>query len=192
MKPSTTPADLQELLLQAKHGDQQAFASLLSRYTPMLEATLQKIRSPHMTDEDMKDLRQEAYLSFYRALLHYDLDQDAVSFGLFAKICVTNGLCSAVRKMKHLNGALVLSLDEWNEQMDERTDPSAHLIEQENFNALYAIIEQTLSPLENQIWRLYIQGKTAPNIAAIIDKNEKTVHNAIYRIRKKLRTALSE
>jgi RNA polymerase sporulation-specific sigma factor len=195
MKDKKTRAlqdELHALLLQAKAGDQQAFATLLSRYTPLLEAGVQKIRAPHMTEEDIKDLRQEAYLSFYHALTHYDLAQEKVEFGLYAKICVSNGLTSALRAMKHLKGAPVLPLDEVEEAPDDATDPSEQLIEQEKFNALYAQIEAALSPLENRIWRLYIIGQSTAAIAQAVGKDEKSVHNAIYRIRKKLRAALGE
>ncbi|MBQ7338080.1 MAG: sigma-70 family RNA polymerase sigma factor [Clostridia bacterium] len=184
---------LHALILRAKERDQEAFAALLSRYTPLLESRLQHVRSANMTEEDMEDLRQEAYLSFYRALMHYDLEQSEVEFGLYAKICIDNGLYSALRGMKHLKRAPILPLEVMDEPPDDYlTDPSEQLIEQEKFNALYATIETTLSPLENRIWRLYITGQTAATIAASIGKDEKAVHNAIYRIRKKLRATLAE
>ena len=191
-RPDTEQA-LSSLLLLAQRGDQEAFAALLSRYTPLLESRLQRIRTPNMTEEDIKDLRQEAYLSFYRALMHYDMEQREVEFGLYAKICIDNGLYTARRDMKHLSRAPVLPLDEVNDRPDEeQADPSEHLIEQEKFNQLYALIESALSPLENRIWRMYITGQPTAAIAAAVDKDEKSVHNAIYRIRKKLRTTLGE
>ena len=191
-RPDTEQA-LSSLLLLAQRGDQEAFAALLSRYTPLLESRLQRIRTSNMTEEDIKDLRQEAYLSFYRALMHYDMEQREVEFGLYAKICIDNGLYTARRDMKHLSRAPVLPLDEVNDRPDEeQADPSEHLIEQEKFNQLYALIESALSPLENRIWRMYITGQPTAAIAAAVDKDEKSVHNAIYRIRKKLRTTLGE
>lgn len=184
--------ELHTLLLLAKSGDQEAFAALLSRYTPLLEARLHRVRTGNMTEQDMEDLRQEAYLSLYRALMHYDIEQEEVEFGLYAKICIDNGLYSAMRSMKHLKVAPVLPLDEVEEAEDTRPDPSEQLIEQEKFNALYGVIEAALSPLENRIWRLYIMGHPAASIAQTVGKDEKSVHNAIYRIRKKLRATLGE
>ena len=189
---SQRSAELQALLHCAKAGDQQAFASLLSRYTPLLEARLSRIRTANMTEQDVEDLRQEAYVSFHRALMHYDAEQHEVEFGLYAKICIDNGLYSAMRSMKHLTRAPLLPLEALEEHADDGTDPSEHLIEQEKFNALYAQIEAALSPLENRIWRLYIIGQPTAAIAQAVGKDEKSVHNAIYRIRKKLRTALGE
>lgn len=188
-----TEQTLSSLLHMAQRGDQEAFAALLSRYTPLLESRLQRIRTPNMTEEDIKDLQQEAYLSFYRALMHYDMEQREVEFGLYAKICIDNGLYTARRDMKHLSRAPVLPLDEVDDRPDEeQADPSEHLIEQEKFNQLYALIESALSPLENRIWRMYITGQPTAAIAAAVERDEKSVHNAIYRIRKKLRSTLGE
>lgn len=188
-----TDRALSSLLSLAQGGDQEAFAALLSRYTPLIESRLQHIRTPNMTEEDMKDLRQEAYLSFYRALMHYDMEQREVEFGLYAKICIDNGLYTARRDMKHLSRAPVLPLDEVDDRPDdEQADPCEHLIEQEKFNQLYALIEGALSPLENRIWRMYVTGQPTAAIATAVEKDEKSVHNAIYRIRKKLRATLGE
>ena len=192
-KQTTSKArELSALLAHAKAGDQEIFATLLSRYSPLIESRLSRIRTPNMTEQDVEDLRQEAYVSFHRALMHYDIEQHEVEFGLYAKICIDNGLYSAMRSMKHLTRAPLLPLDASEEHVDDSTDPSEHLIEQEKFNALYAHIEATLSPLENRIWRLYIVGQPTSAIAAAVGKDEKSIHNAVYRIRKKLRATLGE
>ncbi|MBQ8717996.1 MAG: sigma-70 family RNA polymerase sigma factor [Clostridia bacterium] len=184
--------ELTSLLAYAKAGDQESFATLLSRYSPLIESRLARIRTVNMTEQDVEDLRQEAYVSFHRALMHYDAEQHEVEFGLYAKICIDNGLYSAMRSMKHLTRAPLLPLEALDERADEYPDPSEHLIEQEKFNALYAQIEAALSPLENRIWRLYIIGQPTAAIAHAVNKDEKSVHNAIYRIRKKLRATLGE
>ena len=192
-KHTTSKArELSALLAHAKAGDQEIFATLLSRYSPLIESRLSRIRTANMTEQDVEDLRQEAYVSFHRALMHYDIEQHEVEFGLYAKICIDNGLYSAMRSMKHLTRAPLLPLDAIEEHADDSTDPSEHLIEQEKFNALYAHIESTLSPLENRIWRLYIVGQPTSVIAAAVGKDEKSIHNAVYRIRKKLRATLGE
>ena len=192
-KQTTSKArELSALLAHAKAGDQEIFATLLSRYSPLIESRLSRIRTANMTEQDVEDLRQEAYVSFHRALMHYDIEQHEVEFGLYAKICIDNGLYSAMRSMKHLTRAPLLPLDAIEEHADDSTDPSEHLIEQEKFNALYAHIEATLSPLENRIWRLYIVGQPTSVIAAAVGKDEKSIHNAVYRIRTKLRATLGE
>ena len=55
---------------------------------------------------------------------------------------------------------------------------------------LYRRIESVLSPYENHVWWLYLSGQTTSAIAASLNKDERSVQNAIYRIRKKLRVEL--
>lgn len=181
-----------ELLTQAKHGDQQAFDTLLEQYMPVIEHRISSIRSRYstLTPEDEKDLRQEAHVALYRASLSYDVTQHEVSFGLYAKICVENALISALRKMKP--SALPLDMEQLSELPDAtaESDPTHRVREQEDYEALCRTIACALSPYENQIWQRYMAGATAAEIAVRMGKDTRSVHNAIYRIRHKLRRAI--
>jgi len=184
-----TPETL-TLISLSKAGDQAAFDDLLTQYAPLIEHRLSvaRARRSDVLPEDEKDLRQEAHLAFYRALLGYNADQQDVSFGLYAKICIENALISALRKM-HPSGELVdydtmISLPAGSEE-----DPSQRLREQEDYEALCHRIARTLSPFENAIWQRYIAGMTAPDIARQLGKDTRSIHNAIYRIRNKLRNS---
>ena len=55
---------------------------------------------------------------------------------------------------------------------------------------LYTIIKNNLSDYEYRVWHNYMLGKTAREIGDLVGSNEKSVTNAIYRIRKKLRGLL--
>ena len=48
-------------------------------------------------------------------------------------------------------------------------------------------IEQVLSPFENKVWRCYVAGCASREIAHFLDKSEKSIDNAIFRIRQKLK-----
>lgn len=178
------------LITQAKQGDADAFDSLLTQYGPLIEHRIQtaRARRPDLLPEDEKDLRQEAHLAFYRALLSYNAEQQNVSFGLYAKICIENALISALRKLAPIADLLdyetMISLP-----ADREEDPSLRLREQEDYEALSRRIARILSPFENRIWQRYIAGMTAPDIARQLGKDTRSIHNAIYRIRNKLRNA---
>lgn len=181
-----------ELMLRAREGDAQAFDALLAQYMPMIEHRLQIARSQNtaLTREDEQDLRQEAHLAFYRALLSYDMAQEEVSLGLYAKVCVEHALTSALRKMSASSPSLVALDPEELAALpaeDGTDDPTRHLREQEDYEALCRIIARTLSPYENNIWQRYIAGATVSEIASVLDKDARSIHNAIYRIRRKLR-----
>ena len=64
-------------------------------------------------------------------------------------------------------------------------DPSRRVLEEERVKALYSVFRQNLSPFEYNVWNMYISGRTAKEIGSIVNKDEKSVSNAIYRIRKK-------
>ena len=182
--------DILPLLAHAKEGDQAAFDTLLAQYTPLIEHRLAiaRTRRSDILPEDEKDLRQEAHLAFYRALLAYNADQHEVSFGLYAKICIENALISALRKIRPAEETI--DYDTLTAiPADSREDPSQRLREQEDYEALCHRIARALSPFENAIWQRYIAGMTAPDIARQLGKDTRSIHNAIYRIRNKLRNA---
>lgn len=188
----THPTEKADLLTRARTGDQSAFAALLAQYSPMIEKQLSRTRADHPTlcDSDLEDLRQEAFLAFYRALLSFDPARGEVSFGLYAKICVENGLISACRKIRPSAEPLD---DEALEDLchaGDEDDPTRPLRDEETLRALSSVIERTLSPYENVIWCRYVAGETVPEIARSLGKDTRSVHNAVYRIRQKLRTAL--
>ena len=187
---STEQHDLSPLLTLAKEGDQAAFDTLLVQYTPLIEhrLTVARARRSDILPEDEKDLRQEAHLAFYRALLGYNADQHEVSFGLYAKICIENALISALRKIRPAEETVdydtLAALP-----ADKSEDPAQRLREQEDYEALCHRIARALSPFESAIWQRYIAGMTAPDIARQLGKDTRSIHNAIYRIRNKLRNS---
>ncbi len=185
-------AAVNELLCSVRAGDQQAFDALLTQYMPIIEHQLSVIRSGYsaVTPEDEKDLRQEAYLAFYRATVSYDVRQHEVSFGLYAKICIENGLISALRKIKPTTVPLNIDMLSALPDGGEESDPTRRLREQEDYEILCRAIAGVLSPYENQIWQRYIAGATVARIAEQMGKDTRSVHNAIYRIRRKLRRAI--
>ena len=86
---------LQSLIRSAQQNDDVAFEALLSRYTPLIESMTLQFASD--AGQDREDLRQEAILGFYKALMRFDTEQKEVQFGLFAKECIRNRLISYMR-----------------------------------------------------------------------------------------------
>ena len=71
------------------------------------------------------------------------------------------------------------------------SNPAKRLMDEEAYLALYRKVKQTLSDYENRIWWLYLSGRTAKDIADALQTEEKSVQNALYRIRKKLRSEIA-
>ena len=179
-------ANLNDLILSARAGDQRAFEELLKAYSPLIESLVSAyVRTLEETDS-REDLRQEACIAFYNAVEHFDVAQEDVQFGLYAKTCMRNRLISCVRSARSRNA--FVSLPTEAEATDDAFDPAQSLLEEERYRELYHRVESTLSHYESRIWWLYLSGRTAKEVAEILETSERSVQNAIYRIRKKLRT----
>ncbi len=191
-------ADLLDLLCAAKAGDQQAYALLLERYAPMLGAMVGKYAAADMSETDLEDLRQEASVVFCSAVQTYDTTKEGVEFGLYAKICVGHGLASAMRVFRRQRQHTLLSLEgegliEQNPGLlGSEVSVSEALIDKERMEALQLTIQRALSSYESRVWWMYVSGASAAHIAHTLGKDEKSVSNAIYRIRRKLRQVLGQ
>lgn len=184
------PTLLNTLICRARQNDDEAFEELLKRYTPLIENMTSQFTARCEQSEDREDLRQEAILGFYKALTRYNTDQTEVQFGLYAKECIRNRLTSYLRRIKKYEQ--IRPLEDENSEMieDAEQDPVNRIVEQENYLELYNRVCSMLSDYENRVWWMYLSGRTAAEIASKLDKDEKSVQNAIYRIRRKLRSVI--
>ena len=187
---------LRQLLLDVRAGDQIAFALLYERYLPLIGRLIAQFSSEFTCKEDAEDFRQEAALALYQAALAYRLDQDDVEFGLFAKICMTNRMIDKLRVLDRYMKNEVYTEDgedavgQTATLVSSAQDPAAHLLDTEAVAALNAVIDENLSGYECRVFKFYLSGYSAREIAAHVAKDEKSVTNAIYRIRRKLKTLL--
>lgn len=181
-----------EIVLLARQGDEDAFERLLADYAPLISSLVKNtVTEFSFADSDYEDLYQEAVIFFLRAINRYDTEQDGVAFGLFAKICIRNGLLSQAKKMQRR--ANILSCVEGegpSKPIGCEAGPDALLIEEEHYRTLHERVRKTLSPYENRVWWRYLSGRTARDIAEELETDEKSVQNAIFRIRRKLRAVI--
>ena len=190
MNVKKSKKDVRALILDVRGGDQNAFDTLLDQYRPLIDASVARFSSDESFSLYCEDLKQEASVVFYNSILAYDLEQNEVEFGLFAKICIYNALVSFLRALKRRSAEPVAEIPQNLITVQDFEDPSARMLEQERLKSLYAVIRKNLSELEYKVWQLYISGRSAAEIAALLSTDEKSVNNAIYRIRKKLREVL--
>lgn len=186
------------LLLQAKAGDNQSLDKLLNEFKPMVTRVA---RSYFLNDRDQADLVQEGMIGLYKAFLNYDILSDT-SFYSYAYTCVYRQIISAVRSSLNQKNAPLstyLSLEAQNEMLDDDDNevelefPSQELTPEQVYDLrerkkeLYEKIKKELSEFELKVLKLYLQGKSYKDIANQLDKNEKSIDNAIVRIKSKLK-----
>lgn len=182
-----------ELIKRAQNGSEEAFSELKAIYRPLIEGRISKNTLYEMTSQDVEDLRQEAIVQFCNAICNFDTSVDGVEFGLYAKICVENGLVSFIRAYKSRQKKSVYSIDGEIEQISVYNDPAQDLIDKERLTSLVGLIQASLSEYESRVWWLYVSGMSVSDIAKRLGVSDpKSVTNAIYRIRKKLRSRISD
>ncbi len=184
MKKNEQNAHL-DLINAVREGNENAFEALLEAYEPLIDTMSRSFANTAEDSESHEDLRQEACIALYKAVQTYDVTQNEISFGLYAKLCVRNRLVSYTRKLRRREPFLPLE-----ERIKAQEDVTQGVVAEEAYMELYRRIEAVLSPYENHVWWLYLSGQTTGAIAAQLGKDERSVQNAVYRIRKKLRVAL--
>lgn len=187
----TSDTELFSKLRDAQIGDQAAFEDLLNRYMPLIHSLANRFSLSCGRANDREDLQQTGIIAFLHAVERYDAEKPNVaSFGTYAMYCIKNAMISEVRRIKKRDHVILLEDNELANAEDTEGNPADLLIEEEDYQALLSCIRSALSPYENRIWWLYLSGRTAGEIAEQMNKDEKSVHNAIFRIRRKLRAII--
>ena len=172
--------DLIRLITLARSGDEGAYADLTVMYKPLIESMGKnyagKCDNALYTEDDFI---QEANLGFYSAVRTYE-ETDKVTFGLYAKICVRNRLVSLLRASSRKPKKPKV-------ESEGEQDVLSGLLDRENTKEIEKRIEGVLSRLEWEVFCLYIQKCSYADIAERLGRTEKTVDNAIYRIKTKLK-----
>ena len=189
------PTD-EQLLARIKEGDGEAERLLYERYKQLVRS---RAHSYFLIGADHEDLVQEGMLGLYKAVCEYEPDK-AASFHSFAELCVTRQILSAIKnatRKKHapLNNYISLNRSEAPDSdftlLDtvrslRVADPEDVVIGQENFERMIRYLQNVLSPLEQRVLRLYLNGYSHPQIAAELQRPLKSVDNAMQRVKHKL------
>lgn len=195
----------EELVLMAQNGDEAAQEYLLDKYKSLVRA---KSRAYFLIGADTEDIIQEGMIGLYKAVRDYNEERNA-SFRSFAELCVNRQMITAIKaatRQKHqpLNSYVSLNKPVYEEESeqtymdflqsgsDSMLNPEALLIGQENKSFLEDQMVKNLSNFETRVLVLYLQGRSYFEIANVLDKPEKSIDNALQRVKKKLEKFLEE
>ena len=171
--------NLRELILAVREGEDDAFAALLEMYTPMLVSTGSKLGLEYA------DYYSEACITLYNAAFTFDLEQNEVTFGLYAGVCVRNKLYDLVRRENAHQRALDRNFDV--ETLATSDGIVSSLIRREEHETLKRVAEQTLSGFEYKVFELWLRGESETMASNTLGVSVKSIENARGRIIKKLR-----
>ena len=186
-----------ELIRKAKTGDYDATEEIMRRYKNFVKL---KSRAYFLKGADKEDIIQEGMIGLYKAIRDFD-ESKTSSFRCFAEVCITRQMITAVKtatRKKHtpLNNYVSLSKPIYDDE-SERTlldiitlgmvsNPEELIISREKLEDIEDKINELLSELEQEVLRLYLNGRSYQQIAERIGKDVKSIDNALQRVKKKL------
>ena len=176
---------------QAASGDTRAEELLFEKYNRLVKICA---RPYFLAGGDSEDLIQEGMMGLLSAARQYDPSRDA-SFKTYAEICIRRRLYTAIKsasRFKHipLNEYISFESPQFDENANRAAyisrDPEELVIARERVDEITEILEGSLSSFESEVLGHYLQGMSYEEIAAKVNKSQKSVDNAVQRIRKKL------
>ena len=190
--------DLQ-LVLKAANGSSAAMDQLIRRYTSFVRL---KASSYFLAGGDSDDLIQEGLVGLYKAVRDFRPDKET-SFRSFAELCVTRQIITAIKtatRLKHapLNTYVSFSHTPAGQESESECAlgdalpashvhvPAVKVISTEELQALVGCLSTTLSPLEADALRLYLEGSSYDEMADELGCDTKTIDNALQRVKRKI------
>ncbi len=187
----------EEIIVFIHEGNADALDYLIRKYRSFVWL---KGRSYFLVGGDREDVVQEGMIGLYKAIRDYKSDKLS-SFKGFAELCITRQIITAIKtatRQKHipLNSSVSLDRPVYTEE-SERTmldilpgpsleDPADLMVHKESYDSMQLEVHRVLSRLERQVLALYLDGQTYQEISFQLNRQVKSIDNALQRIKKKL------
>lgn len=197
------------LLNQARAGNETSLETLIDKYKPIVSGIA---RGYFLIGGDTDDLIQEGMIGLYKAIQNYK-ENNKSKFSTYAYHCIKHQVQSAVRsslsnKNSPLNAYLSISNqgmlligNENEDEIDEEhgiflasgePSPEEKFFEQERKLEITNAVKKQLSDFEYKVLKLYLKGYSYLDIAQKLQKDNKSIDNAITRLKQKLQSAFWE
>lgn len=186
-----------EIIVIIHEGNTDALNFLIRKYQSFVRL---KARSYFLIGGDREDIIQEGMIGLYKAIRDFKEDRLS-SFKAFAELCITRQIITAIKtatRQKHIPLNTSVSLDKpvFDEE-SERTlldviagpvldDPEGLMIHKEDFIQMEDEMNKVLSSLEKEVLALYLDGQSYQEISVELNRQVKSVDNALQRIKRKL------
>lgn len=186
-----------ELVMGAQEKNEDYINLLHFKYKPLINKKCSKYYK-YVKNKGIEydDLVQECIIGFEESIVNYNMNDD-VTFYTFTNVCMDRQLMTLIRKLnrdKHkiLNEAVPLididsdvNLIEFIVNNDD--NPEMGLFQEIEYQELYDKIAVNLTDLEMCVFDLKLQNFGYREIADILDKDPKSIDNAIQRIKLKIK-----
>jgi len=200
---SLSDEELISYIKNTKDNKDPAYEYLINKYKVFVKA---KSRAYFLVGADHDDVLQEATIGFFKAIRDFDETKE-VSFKAFADLCITRAIQSAIKtanRLKNipLNNYVSLSEEYKGEENSNSIEnildispvnnPEQMVISNEGCKDIEQEMLNNLSSFEHKVLSMYIDGYGYKEIAKKLKKTEKSIDNALQRIRNKLNKYLQE
>ncbi len=187
----------------ARGFDGDALEYLLNKYKNFVRA---KARSYFLIGADREDIVQEGMIGLYKAIRDFKQSR-LTTFRAFAELCITRQIITAIKtatrqKHKPLNSYVSLNKPMFDEESDRTlidivasgkiSNPEDIIIGREDYSIIESKMGKMLSPLEMQVLRKYIEGKSYFEVAEDLNRSVKSVDNALQRVKSKLEKLITD
>lgn len=191
----------EEVVIEAKKGNVKAQEYVISKYEGFVKS---KSKSYFLIGADKEDIYQEGMIGLYKAIRDFNYEK-STTFKSFAELCITRQIITAIKtatRQKHIPLNTYVSLNKpVSEDDSERTlmdilssiritNPEELIIGKEEKEYIEKVISKVLSDLEMEVLQSYLDGKSYQEIACDLDRQAKSIDNALQRVKKKLEKCL--
>lgn len=204
-RPDIPTDELNALIKEAQHGDPTALESLLTQYKGLVR---NRVSSLFIQGADSDDILQEGMIGLYKAIHSFDPENGA-AFATYASTCIRNHVMDQAQKAardKHrmLNESVSLSAigdgettvtGDWADIGERSAEPESlvpepddQLIAAELIRDLEKYIDSRCSSLEQAVLLGRLAGEDNDAIADRLGLSRRSVDNALYRARQKVRS----
>ncbi|MDO4339661.1 MAG: sigma-70 family RNA polymerase sigma factor [Eubacteriales bacterium] len=184
-----------ELLSRFREGEPGISDYLMEKYKELVR---KRARAMYLIGGETDDLIQEGMIGLFKAVRDYREDKDT-SFQTFACLCIDRQLYNAIQnsnRQKHmpLNSYISLSDEQDESSLGElwAENPESIIIDRETTQALEKEIQRMLSPMENKVLDYFLRGYSYAHIAELMGKSQKSIDNALQRIRGKVKDCVEK
>lgn len=187
-----------ELISYIAEGNEDANNLLIEKYKPLItKMALEVLPYCRANGLELSDLVQEGMIGLNHAIMRYQ-EQGDILFYTYARLCIKRKMLSVAQgsnraKNRILNESVSYDDDETNlikVLKDNNPSPEDAIIDLELEKDLIEKIKLELADFESQVFDLLVAGFHHQEIADLLDKDKKSIDNAIQRIKGKIKKVL--
>lgn len=194
-----------ELVDMIAEKNEIAMNVMYKKYEPLIYSSAKKLfQCCSGTGLELNDLIQEGMIGLSSAIDSFTEKKDTL-FYTYAKTCIERKMISSIiasRRLKHkiLNESVSIekTTDNLGETItlenflaDQDGNPEKLILEKESEKEILKDLEKEFTNLEKEVFELKWNGFEYKEIAEILEKEPKSIDNALQRIRSKIKKYLS-